>query len=109
MASAAELFVSCAEAPGARGTAWTAGDEPVLKCDPREPEKNVFGIDLAVSIMDGPNLSEHRRKELALARLMAEAIGVILYTGDSDLDVRIETAKDMIREFKHVYPETREL
>jgi hypothetical protein len=69
----------------------------------------VFGIDLAVSISDGPELSEHRRKELALARLMAEAIGIMLYTGDSDLDIRIENAKDMIREFKHVYPEAREI
>ena len=65
----------------------------------------MFGIDLAASISDGPELSEHRRKELALARLMAEAIGVILYTGDSDLDIRIETTKDMIREIKHTYPE----
>jgi hypothetical protein len=65
----------------------------------------VFGIDLAVSIMDEDDLSEHRRKELALARLMAETIGVILYTAESEVDVRIDAAKDMIREFKHVYPE----
>ena len=69
----------------------------------------MYGIDLAVSILDGPELSERRRRELALAQLMAVAIGVMLYTGESDLDIRIETAKDMIREFKHVYPETREL
>jgi len=65
----------------------------------------VFGIELAVSIMDGADLSEHRRKELALALLMAETIGVILYTAESEVDVRIDAAKDMIREFKHVYPE----
>jgi hypothetical protein len=69
----------------------------------------MFGIDLAVSIMDGADLSEHRRKELALARLMAETIGVILYTGESDLDIRIDAAKDLVREFKHVYGETTEL
>ena len=69
----------------------------------------MFGIDLAVSILDGPELSEHRRKELALARLMSVAIGVILYTGEDDSHIRIESAKDMIREFKNVYPETREL
>jgi hypothetical protein len=69
----------------------------------------VFGIDCAVSILDGPELSEHRRKELALARLMAKAIGIMLYTGESDLDIRVETAKDMIREFKKVYPEAREV
>jgi hypothetical protein len=65
----------------------------------------VFGIDLAVSILDGPELSEHRRKELALARLMAVAIGVIVYTGEDDSHIRIETAKDMIREIKHTFPE----
>jgi hypothetical protein len=69
----------------------------------------VFGIDCAVSILDGPELSEHRRKELALARLMAEAIGIMLYTGETDLDIRIETAKDMIRGFKDVYPEAGEV
>jgi hypothetical protein len=69
----------------------------------------VFGIDLAVSIMDGPELSEHRRKELALARLMAETIDVILYSGESDVDVRIHAAKDLIREFRDVYEETKEL
>ena len=65
----------------------------------------MFGIDLAVSIMDGPDLSEKRRKELALARLMAETIGVILYTGESDSNIRIGAAKDMLREFRNVYPE----
>lgn len=68
----------------------------------------MFGVDLAVSIMDGPELSEHRRKELALARLMAETIDVILYSGESDVDVRIHAAKDMIREFRDVYEETKE-
>jgi hypothetical protein len=66
----------------------------------------MFGIDLAVSIMDGSELSEKRRKELALALLMAETIAVILYTGESDSDIRIDAAKDMVREFKHVFPET---
>ena len=72
-------------------------------------ENKVFGIELAVSIMEGPELSEKRRKELALARLMAETIGVILYTGESDLDIRIEAAKDMVREFRHVYGDIAEL
>jgi hypothetical protein len=50
---------------------------------------------------------ELRRKELALARLLQIAIDMIRNTGESDLDIRIENAKDMIREFKHVYPEAR--
>ena len=60
-------------------------------------------------MMDGPDLPEKRRKELALARLMAETIGVILYTGESDSNIRIEAAKDMAREFMHVYPEIAEI
>ena len=59
--------------------------------------------------MDGRDLSEHRRKELALARLMAETIGVILYTGESDVDIRIDAAKDMIREVNRVYPQAMEV
>ncbi len=69
----------------------------------------MFGIELAVSIMDGADMSEHRRKELALALLMSEIIGVILYTGESEVNVRIDAAKDMIREFKHVYPEAMDV
>ena len=68
----------------------------------------MFGIDLAVTMMDGPDLSAQRRKELALARLMAEALGVILYTDESDLNIRIDAAKDMVREFRYVYPEIAE-
>ena len=59
--------------------------------------------------MDGPELSEKRRKELALALLMAETIGVMLYTGESDSDIRIKAAKDMVRKFRHVYPEIAEI
>ena len=76
---------------------------------PLERKNRVFGIDLAVSIIDGPDLSEKRRKELALALLMAETIGVILYTGESDSDIRIKAARDMAREFRHVYPEIAEI
>jgi hypothetical protein len=77
--------------------------------DPENRRINMFGIDLAVSIMDGPELSEHRRKELALARLMAETIDVILYTCESDVDIRSDAAKDMIREVREVYEEPKEL
>jgi hypothetical protein len=76
---------------------------------PLERKNRMFGIDLAVSIIDGPNLSEKRRKELVLALLMAETIGVILYTCESDSDIRIEAAKDMLREFRLVYPEIAEI
>ncbi len=63
----------------------------------------MFGIELAVSIMDGPELTEKRRKELALALLMAETIAVMLY--ESGSDIRIEAAKEMLRELRLVYPE----
>jgi len=40
---------------------------------------------------------------------MAETIAVILYTGESDSDIRIDAAKDMVREFRHVYPDIAEI
>ena len=67
------------------------------------------GLDHVLSMLEGPDLTERRRGELALVRLMAVAMELLLYTGESDLDIRIENAKDMIREFKHVYPEAREV
>lgn len=67
----------------------------------------MFGIDLAVSIMDGPELSEKRRKELSLALLMSETIGVMLYESDSDM--RIKAVKDMVRECMQIYPEIAEI
>jgi hypothetical protein len=69
----------------------------------------VTGLDHVLSMLEGPELTERRRGELALVRLMAVAMELLLYTGDSDLDIRVENAKDMIREFKHVYPEAREI
>jgi len=69
----------------------------------------VTGLDHVLSMLEGPDVTERRRGELALVRLMAVAMELLLYTGDSDLDIRIENAKDMIREFKHVYPEAREI
>ncbi len=53
--------------------------------------------------------SDRRRKELALARLLATAIELTRNTRAADFDIRIENAKDMIREFKHVYPDAREI
>jgi len=67
-----------------------------------KPE-NMTGV-LAV-----PSQEERRRRELALARLLQIAIELIRNTGLSDLDIRIENAKDMIREFKFTYPEAREI
>jgi len=52
---------------------------------------------------------ERRRNELALARLLVTAIDMIRNTGPSDLDIRIENAKDMIRELKLTYPEAMEI
>ena len=67
----------------------------------------MYGIDVAISMLEGPEISELRQQELALARRMALAIDVILNTGV--LDIRIESAKDLIRELKRVYPETGEI
>lgn len=67
------------------------------------------GLDHVLSMLEGPDLTERRRGELALVRLMAVAMELLLYTGDSDLDIRIQNAKDIIREIKGVYPEAREV
>jgi hypothetical protein len=69
----------------------------------------VTGLDHVLSMLDGPELTERRRGELALVRLMAVAMELLLYTGESDLDIRIENAKDIIRELKRTYPEAREI
>jgi hypothetical protein len=69
----------------------------------------VTGLDHVLSMLDGPELTRRRRGELALVRLMAVAMELLLYTGDSDLDIRIENAKDMVREIKRVYPEARDI
>ena len=45
------------------------------------------GLDHVLSMLDGPDLTERRRGELTLVRLMVTAIEMILYTGDSDLDI----------------------
>ena len=52
-----------------------------------------------------PTAEERRRRELMLARLLLLALEMLLCEGHTDLSVKIEIAKDMIREFKHAYPE----
>lgn len=52
-----------------------------------------------------PSSEERRRREAVLARLLLITLEMLLSEGHTDLAVKIETAKDMIREFKHVYPE----
>lgn len=56
-----------------------------------------------------PIPSERRRREPALAGLLITALEMLLNAGDTDLEIRIETAKDVIREFKHAYPEPRQI
>ncbi len=109
MASTKELLVLGEEAPCSCRTSWIPRDRCALKCDVAGLEIDMDGIEIAVSMMDGPDLSDRRRRELALVLLMDAAIDVLLNTGEDGLDTRIETAKDMVREFKHVYPEAREV
>ena len=56
-----------------------------------------------------PLPEERRHRELVLAGLLMTAIEIILYGGCGDLDIRIENAKDMIRELKRTYPEAMEI
>ena len=52
-----------------------------------------------------PSAEERKRRERLLASLLVISLEMLLSEGHTDLAVRIETAKDMIREFKHAYPE----
>jgi hypothetical protein len=52
---------------------------------------------------------ERRRRERALARLLVIMLDVLLSEGHTELAVKIDAAKDMIREFKFVYPETMDV
>jgi hypothetical protein len=58
---------------------------------------------LAVAVL--PSAEERKRRERFLASLLVITLEMLLNEGHTDLAVKIETAKDMIREFKHVYPE----
>jgi len=58
---------------------------------------------LAVAVI--PSAEERKRGERLLASLLVITLEMLLSEGHTDLAVKIETAKDMIREFKHVYPE----
>jgi hypothetical protein len=67
------------------------------------------GVEIAVSMLDGPDLSDRRHRELVLVLLMDATIDVLLDTGEDDLDIRVETAKDLVRELKCMYPEACEV
>jgi hypothetical protein len=59
---------------------------------------------LAVALI--PSAEERKRRERFLASLLVITLEALLSEGHTELAVKIDTAKDMIREFKHVYPET---
>lgn len=59
---------------------------------------------LAVALIPAPE--ERKRREHLLARLLVITLEMLLSEGHTDLAIKIETAKDIIREFKHTYPET---
>jgi hypothetical protein len=58
---------------------------------------------LAIAVI--PSAEERKRRERVLASLLVITLEMLLSDGHTELAVKIETAKDMIREFKHVYPE----
>ncbi len=62
-----------------------------------------------LAIVPLPTAEERSRRELMLARLLVITLEMLLSEGHTDLAVKIETAKDMIREFKHAYPETMDV
>jgi len=58
-----------------------------------------------LAVVPLPSAGERRRREIVLARLMLVVLDMLLSEGHTDLAVKIETAKDVILEFKHTYPE----
>lgn len=58
---------------------------------------------LAVALI--PSRDERRHRERLLAGLLVITLETLLSDGHTDLAVKIEIAKDIIREFAHVYPE----
>jgi len=55
----------------------------------------------ALAVVPLPSAAERRRREVMLARVMLVAIDIIL-AGDP---LSLETARDLIRELRHCYPE----
>ena len=54
-----------------------------------------------LAIVPLPSAAERRRREVMLARVMLVAIDLVL----SGEGLGLETARDLIRETKHTYPE----
>lgn len=54
---------------------------------------------LAVAVL--PSAEERRRREIMLARVMLVAIDLVL----SGEGLGLETARDLLRELRHTYPE----
>jgi len=67
---------------------------------------NNSGTPEVLAVVPLPSPVERRRRENMLARLLVITLEMLLSEGHTDLATKIETAKDMIRELKHVYPET---
>lgn len=97
--STSELLVSREESPGTRRAARFSGDRRFLRFDMSNAD-----TPLAIAVL--PSAEERKRRERVLARLLVIELDMLLNEGHTDLAVRIETANDLIRELKFVYPET---
>jgi hypothetical protein len=58
-----------------------------------------------LAVVPLPSAAERKGRERVLARLLVITLEMLLSEGHTDLGVKIETAKDVILEFKHTYPE----
>jgi len=96
---AEELSISRAQAPGARGAEQVARDRCVLtsKEDRMDKPENVADI-LAIPLPE-----ERRRSEIMLARVLLLAVDHVVFGEPLGLG----TARDLVREIKHSYPELR--
>jgi hypothetical protein len=96
MEGAKELSVSRQEAPRTCGTPQFARNGCVLIAkmgNPNDPE--------LLAVVPLPSALERRRREIMLARLMLVAIDLVL----SGEGLGLETARDLVREVEHTFPE----
>ena len=56
-----------------------------------------------LAVVPLPSAAERRRREVLLARLMLVAIDLV-FSGER---LGLETARDLVREIKHAFPELR--
>ena len=75
---------------------WFCGSRERLRLNLNNPDNPEVPADVPL-----PSAEERRRREIMVARLMLVAVDIVL-AGEP---LGLETARDLIREIEHAYPE----